>query len=35
MILTIAAKELRTLFASPLAWMVLTAVQLVTGYAFL
>jgi len=35
MILTIAAKELRTLFASPLAWMVLTAVQLVSGYAFL
>jgi ABC-2 type transport system permease protein len=35
MILTLAAKELRTLFASPLAWMVLTAVQLVTGYAFL
>jgi ABC-2 type transport system permease protein len=35
MILTIAAKELKSLFASPLAWMVLTAVQLVTGYAFL
>jgi len=35
MIFTIAAKELRTLFTSPLAWMVLTAVQLVTGYAFL
>jgi ABC-2 type transport system permease protein len=35
MILTIAAKELKSLFASPLAWMVLTAVQLITGYAFL
>lgn len=35
MILTIAAKELKGLFASPLAWMVLTAVQLIAGYAFL
>jgi ABC-2 type transport system permease protein len=35
MILTIAGKELKALFASPLAWMVLTAVQLITGYAFL
>jgi ABC-2 type transport system permease protein len=35
MILTIAAKELKSLFASPLAWMVLTAVQLIAGYAFL
>jgi ABC-2 type transport system permease protein len=35
MILTIAAKELRGLFASPLAWMVLTAVQVISGYAFL
>lgn len=35
MIFTIAAKELKSLFASPLAWMVLTAVQLITGYAFL
>jgi len=35
MIWTIAAKELKTLFASPLAWIVLTAVQLITGYAFL
>lgn len=35
MILTIAAKELRSLFASPLAWLVLTAVQIVCGYAFL
>ena len=35
MIFTIAAKELKALFASPLAWMVLTVVQLVGGYAFL
>lgn len=35
MILTIAGKELKSLFASPLAWMVLTAVQLIAGYAFL
>src|ERR671939_244990 len=35
MIGTIAAKELKSLFASPLAWMVLTAVQLIAGYAFL
>lgn len=35
MISTIAAKELKSLFASPLAWMLLTAVQLITGFAFL
>jgi ABC-2 type transport system permease protein len=35
MISTIAAKELKSLFASPLAWMVLTAIQLVAGFAFL
>lgn len=35
MIWTIAAKELKGLFASPLAWMVLTATQLIGGYAFL
>lgn len=35
MIFTIAGKELKTLFASPLAWMVLTAVQLVSSFAFL
>lgn len=35
MILTIASKELKALFASPLAWMVLTAVQVIAGYAFL
>lgn len=35
MTFTIAAKELKTLFASPLAWMVLTAIQLIAGYAFL
>jgi ABC-2 type transport system permease protein len=35
MIFTIAGKELRTLFASPLAWIVLCVVQVVTGYAFL
>jgi ABC-2 type transport system permease protein len=35
MIATIAGKELKSLFASPLAWMVLTAVQLIAGYMFL
>ena len=35
MIFTIAAKELKALFASPLAWMVLTALQLICGFAFL
>lgn len=35
MIATIAGKELKTLFASPLAWLVLTAVQLVSSFAFL
>ncbi len=35
MIITIAAKELKALFASPLAWVVLTVMQVITGYAFL
>ncbi len=35
MILTIAIKEFRALFASPLAWLVLAAVQLILGYGFL
>ncbi|MCC7486552.1 MAG: ABC transporter permease subunit [Burkholderiales bacterium] len=35
MILTIAGKELRALFASPLAWVTLTVMQLVIGYSFL
>jgi ABC-2 type transport system permease protein len=35
MILTIAGKELRALFASPLAWLVLTVVQVILGYGFL
>lgn len=35
MIFTIAAKELKALFSSPLAWMVLTVMQLICGYAFL
>jgi len=35
MILTIAGKELRTLFASPLAWVVLTVLQVIISYAFL
>jgi ABC-2 type transport system permease protein len=35
MIATIARKELKSLFASPLAWMVLTAVELVGAYVFL
>ncbi|MDH3287752.1 MAG: ABC transporter permease [Betaproteobacteria bacterium] len=35
MILTIAGKELRSLFASPLAWVVLTVTQIMVGYVFL
>ena len=35
MILTVAGKELRTLFASPLAWVALTAVQLTGAVVFL
>lgn len=35
MIFTIAGKELRLLFASPLAWLVLTVVQAMLGYGFL
>ena len=35
MILTIAHKELKSLFSSPLAWIVLTVVQLITSLAFL
>src|SRR4051812_44151784 len=35
MIFTIAGKELKALFASPLAWIVLAIVQAITGYAFL
>jgi ABC-2 type transport system permease protein len=35
MILTIAAKELKGLFASPLAWVVLCATQILVAYAFL
>ena len=35
MIFTIAGKELRALFASPLAWLVLTVVQIIVGYGFL
>jgi ABC-2 type transport system permease protein len=35
MIATIAGKELKSLFASPLAWVVLTVTQLVMGYVFL
>ena len=35
MILTIASKELKALFASPLAWVVLTLFQVIIGYAFL
>src|SRR5882672_7177479 len=35
MILTIAGKELKALFASPLAWLVLCVVQIIVGYAFL
>jgi ABC-2 type transport system permease protein len=35
MIFTIAGKELKALFASPLAWVVLTVVQIVIAYSFL
>jgi len=35
MILTIAHKELKALFASPLAWVVLCVVQIIIGYVFL
>jgi ABC-2 type transport system permease protein len=35
MIFTIAGKELKALFASPLAWLVLCIVQIIVGYAFL
>jgi len=35
MIITIAGKELKALFASPLAWLVLCVVQVIIGYAFL
>jgi len=35
MIFTIAGKELKALFASPLAWVILTVVQIIIGYAFL
>ena len=35
MIFTIAGKELKSLFASPLAWVVLTVMQLILGYVFL
>jgi len=35
MIVTIAGKELKSLFASPLAWVVLSVVQIIAAYAFL
>ena len=35
MILTIAARELRSLFLSPLAWAVLAVVQFILAYIFL
>jgi len=35
MIATIAGKELKSLFASPLAWVVLTVTQIIVGYVFL
>jgi ABC-2 type transport system permease protein len=35
MIFTIAGKELKALFASPLAWVVLCVVQIIVGFAFL
>jgi len=35
MILTLAAKELRSLFLSPLAWSILAVLQFIFGYLFL
>ncbi len=35
MVFTIAARELRSLFLSPLAWSILATVQLILGYLFL
>ena len=35
MILTIAGKELKSLFASPLAWVLLTVTQIIVCYVFL
>ena len=35
MILTIAGKELKAIFASPLAWIVLTLLQLILSFGFL
>ena len=35
MIFTIAGKDLKSLFTSPIAWLVLTFVQLIVGYGFL
>lgn len=35
MIRTLAAKELRSLFVSPLAWMLLAVLQLITAWVFL
>jgi len=35
MIFTIAGKDLKALFTSPVAWVVLTVVQVIIGYAFL
>ncbi|HWO99242.1 MAG TPA: ABC transporter permease subunit [Methylococcus sp.] len=35
MALTIAARELRTLFLSPLAWSILGVIQIILGYMFL
>ena len=35
MILTIAHKELKTLFVSPLAWVLLALIQVVSTWVFL
>lgn len=35
MVLTLAGRELRTLFLSPLAWAILAVVELLVGYLFL
>jgi ABC-2 type transport system permease protein len=35
MIFTVASKDLKSLFTSPIAWVVLTFVQLIIGYGFL
>ena len=35
MILTIARHEIRSMFLSPLAWIILAVIQILLGYMFL